>query len=168
MSQSTTRPQSVKKEMSTSGRRNDTNKEKEKRDKEKEKRDKKLTADIDAIWEEVSKDVDELSKPPPEKEVQKKWKAGRVFGDWLAGRKKPKQDQAEKRDDNSTEKIADPTPEILRIMQNVTPGLAPNRSKVHEKFRTALTNTIQCINILGKTVAGSASQVSSILLLKDP
>ena len=162
MPPSTTCPQSVTKEITASGGSGKSTED------EKAKRYKKLTADIDAIWKEVKKDVEELSKPPSDKEVQKKWKAGRVFDKWPAGKKKQYQSPAEKKDDDLIEKIADPTPEILGIMENVTPGLAPQKSKDHAKFRVALTNTIQCINILGKTVASGVSQVSGTPLLKDP
>ncbi|XP_014550291.1 hypothetical protein COCVIDRAFT_31932 [Bipolaris victoriae FI3] len=87
---------------------------------EKTKRYEKLTADIDAIWKEVKKDVEGFSNPPSDQEA-KKWKAGRVFDKWQAGKNGQNLGRSEK-DDESTRKIVDPTPKILEIMENVTPG----------------------------------------------
>jgi hypothetical protein len=136
----------------------------------KEERHKKLTDEINAILKEVNEDVDGLSKPPPDKELQKKWYVKRLFVNQPVRKinEEPDRNPAEERDNDWKKNMADETSKILKKIEDVTSSPASNNSEGHKKFRAALTNTIQCINILGKTVAGGASLVSSIPISKNP
>jgi hypothetical protein len=131
-------------------------------------REEQLNAKIKKIWKEVREDVDHLSKRPLDKDIRNEWKDARAFKHWHWGKNKGEKQAQGKKDDEPTEKVEDPTKEVLKIMEDVTPDLTTNGSKAHERFRAAVTTTIQCIITLGKTAAGAASQVSGIIpLLED-
>ncbi|KAE9365639.1 hypothetical protein N431DRAFT_563490 [Stipitochalara longipes BDJ] len=114
-------------------------------------RKQKLKSDIEEIWKEIKKDVKTLSNSPDDKR-NTKWNSSLISS--LGKNKRNKQAQG-KKDDDPTEKVEDPTKEILEIMGSVTPSL----NTENEKFRAAVTNTVQCINTLGNIIAGPVSQV---------
>jgi hypothetical protein len=126
---------------------------------DKAERKEKRKLEIEEIWKEVKNDVNELSKSLDEKS---KKKSNKSLLSSSGKDKRAKQAQGKKADD-PTEKVEDPTKEVLKIMEKVP----PSPDNTNEKFRAAVTNTVQCINTLGNIVAVAVSPVSSIPLLED-
>ena len=116
-------------------------------------RAEQLEEKIKEIWKEVHQDVETLSEPP--NDDRKTWRKNHVFSGW--GHRKEKGMQLNQ-DEDASKQVEDPTKKILSMMEEATPELATNKGKTHERLRNTVTSTIQCINTLGKVIAGGAAQ----------